>query len=118
MRLDNDFDPGNVMAPEISLMGCKTISDAVHGFSAATMVAEILTSPTLEDLEINMELPLSRFKTQDFEEPHSCDFSEIEFEVEDSGDDDDVPSPDSCSVNMKLYCRDLGAKRTSYCWDI
>lgn len=43
MRLERDFDPGNLTIPEMSFMGCSTISGAVDGFSAVATEAITFT---------------------------------------------------------------------------
>ena len=45
--MERDFNRGNAMVPEISLMGCNTISGVVDGYSAAATDEEILAIPTL-----------------------------------------------------------------------
>lgn len=43
IRLDRDLDPGKLTVPDISLMGCNTISSgAVEGFSAVATEAEMV----------------------------------------------------------------------------
>lgn len=39
MRLERDLEPGNLTVPEISLIGCSTISGTVDGFSAVATEA-------------------------------------------------------------------------------
>jgi hypothetical protein len=39
------LDPGNVIAKEISLMGCNMISGTIDSFSAVATEAETLTTP-------------------------------------------------------------------------
>lgn len=48
MRLERDLEPGNLTVPEISLMGCSTISGKVDGFPAAVTEAKILKGARLE----------------------------------------------------------------------
>lgn len=63
MRLESDFDPGNLTVPEISLMGCSTISGTVDGFSAVATEAE-----TLNGLLLTVKIRFL-FKThKDFDE--------------------------------------------------
>lgn len=38
--MERDLEPGNLTVPEISLMGCKTISGTADGFSAVATEAK------------------------------------------------------------------------------
>ncbi|GER57499.1 ubiquitin conjugating enzyme 8 [Striga asiatica] len=42
MRLESDLEPGNLTMPEISRMGCSTISGTVDGFSAVATEAKTI----------------------------------------------------------------------------
>ncbi|KAK9103273.1 hypothetical protein Sjap_020527 [Stephania japonica] len=66
IRFESDFDPGSLTVPEISLMGCNTISVAFNGFSAVEAEAEaetLTTTPTslrpiFSHLSRNLESPV------------------------------------------------------------
>ena len=75
IRFDSDLDPGNVIVPEISLMGCNTISGTVDGFSAVATEAQTLNVPTLPP---PTTLTCLCFKVKDFDEPKNCDPKESE----------------------------------------
>lgn len=42
MRLERDLEPGNLTVPEISLIGCSTISGTTDGFSVVGAEATTL----------------------------------------------------------------------------
>lgn len=72
MRLERDFDPGNLTVPEMSLMGCSTISGAVDGFSAVATEAITLTDLT-EKLESLLETRKQFDELLTFFEPKNID---------------------------------------------
>lgn len=76
--MDSDLEPGNVTTPDISLMGCKTISGAVEGFSAVATEAETLTGVTFTVPAVQSGFLRQCFKPQETEDPLSCDLNEIE----------------------------------------
>lgn len=55
MRLESDLDPGNLTVPDISLMGCNTISGTVDGFSAIAADATTCKTPLFFFLTVKME---------------------------------------------------------------
>lgn len=61
IRLESDLEPGNLTVPEISLMGCSTISGTVDAFSA--VATEAKTFNWLILLTVKIE---SLFKTHEF----------------------------------------------------
>jgi hypothetical protein len=79
--LDKDFDPGNVILPEISLMGSNTISGTVDGFSAAATEAEAFNTKEfpLPISHFSIKTPFLPFKLHDFEEPQRFDLNETDF---------------------------------------
>lgn len=52
--LESDFEPGNLTVPEISLMGCSTISGTVDGFSAVATEATTLNWPAFLTVKIEL----------------------------------------------------------------
>ena len=70
IRFDSDLDPGNMIVPEISLMGCNTIFGGIDSFSAVATEAETQKVPTLPLPTMHTWLC---FKVQDFDDPKSCD---------------------------------------------
>lgn len=74
IRFERDLDPGNLTVPDISLMGCNTISGAVEGFSAVATEAKTLNGA----LNVGLKETLLLVKLEEDEKSLSFDPKERE----------------------------------------